>query len=439
MALLAASAAQQSTSSAVPLPLVMLTIGLIFLITLTINRVAPKFGLPAILGVLLFGLLLPSQLNPLSSEQIGHLQTFNLSLLLFYAGLSTELRAIRGFLKYGLMLSLGGVILTTLVLGVCVWLFASATGSGIEFGTDQIPLAVGMLLASCLGSTDAGATLSVLNQVQRHVPKQLRDLLEFESSLNDPTAILMLGLMLGLYSVGASQEPSLVVVQQLRLFLQSISSGCLIGILVGYLGRFMINRIVSDQSQLLILGLANALIGYGMAQLFDGSGFIAAYVAGMVLSNHDYSNRVIGPEALKMALLPFNTMTEMAVFFLFGLAMNPAKIVSSLPLAVLITAAMVVVARPIGVLACQPFSPFQWREAVLISWCGLRGAVPLALTHELELNLQRVQGLQPGQAETLAQSIDGIVFSVVVLNLLIQGLSLPPLCRRLGLARQAVD
>ena len=417
----------------VSLPTVMLGVGLIFLVTLTISRFTPKFGLPAILGVLLFGLLLPAHLNPLSVERISHLQTVNLAMLLFYAGLSTDLRQIRSFLGYGLLLSIGGVVVTTLVLGMCIWFLSSPTASSVQLGTSQIPLVVGMLVASCLASTDAGATLSVLKQVRHHVPEKLRDLLEFESALNDPAAILMLSLMLGLASLSGAQRAEGVLVDQLRLFIQALGSGVLVGVLVGFLARFTINRIVTDASQLLVLGLSIALIGFGLAQELLGSGFIATYVAGLVLANHDYSNRWIKPEALQQALLPFNTMTEIAVFFLFGLAMSPAKIWHSLSMGILVSLAMILVARPLGVLAFQRFSPFNARESVLVAWCGLRGAVPLALTHDLVVKLPEIRGLTASQIQTLGPSIEGIISLAVVLNLLIQGVSLPLLCRRLGL------
>jgi cell volume regulation protein A len=271
--------------------------------------------------------------------------------------------------------------------------------------------------------------------VRHHVPAKLRDLLEFESALNDPAAILMLSLMLGIASLSGAQRAEGVLVDQLRLFIQALGIGVLVGVLVGYLARFTINRIVTDASQLLVLGLSIALIGFGLAQELLGSGFIATYLAGLVLANHDYSNRWIKPEALQQSLLPFNTMTEIAVFFLFGLAMSPAKIWHSLSMGILVSLAMILVARPLGVLAFQRFSPFNARESALVAWCGLRGAVPLALTHDLVVKLPEIQGLTASQIQTLGPSIEGIIFLAVVLNLLIQGVSLPPLCRRLGLGR----
>jgi cell volume regulation protein A len=245
----------------------------------------------------------------------------------------------------------------------------------------------------------------------------------------------MLSLMLGIASLSGAQRAEGVLVDQLRLFIQALGIGVLVGVLVGYLARFTINRIVTDASQLLVLGLSIALIGFGLAQELLGSGFIATYLAGLVLANHDYSNRWIKPEALQQALLPFNTMTEIAVFFLFGLAMSPAKIWHSLSMGILVSLAMILVARPLGVLAFQRFSPFNARESALVAWCGLRGAVPLALTHDLVVKLPEIQGLTASQIQALGPSIEGIIFLAVVLNLLVQGVSLPPLCKRLGLGR----
>lgn len=179
----------------------------------------------AVLGVLLFGLLLPDRLQLLHETTIANLHTVGLSMLLFFAELQTELRAIRGFLEYGVVLAVGGVVVSTSLLGLLIWAGFSATGV-------SVPLSAAMLTAACLGSTDAGATLSVLQQVRQLVPLRLRNLLEVESSLNDPAAILVLGLVLGLASQ-ASGCPDQVLLSEARLFIQNIGSGVLIGVLLG--------------------------------------------------------------------------------------------------------------------------------------------------------------------------------------------------------------
>ena len=109
-----------------------------------------------------------------------------------------------------------------------------------------------------------------------------------------------------------------------------------------------------------------------------------------------------------------------------------------IPIGVLVALAMMLVARPLSVLAFQPLSPFSLRESLLVAWCGLRGAVPLALALEMLHQIPSVIGLGPGVAETLAGKVEGIVFTVVAINLLLQGLSLPWVCRSLGLSGDAL-
>ena len=152
----------------VPLEMQLLFIGAVYLGTLIISRFSIRIGLPAVLGVLLLGLLINLQILNVHPSEVERLQTFSLALLLFYAGLKTDIQAIRGFLKYGLVLAIAGVAISTLVLGAAIVWLTSQSGSAITPGIgNAIPLGAALLVAACLGSTDAGATLGVLRQVQR--------------------------------------------------------------------------------------------------------------------------------------------------------------------------------------------------------------------------------------------------------------------------------
>lgn len=421
----------------VPLPVVMLVLGVIFTGTLAISKFSLKIGIPAILGVLLLGLAINPGTPIISGPTIEQIHILSLSLLLFYAGLQTDLKSIRGFLEYGLILALGGVIVSSLLLGVFIWFVASPTGSGLELGFHQIPLAVGMLIAACLGSTDAGATLSVLKDVKHLVPARLSALLEFESSVNDPTAILFLGLVVGLCTAGGGdQGVQQTVMQELQRFVQNIGAGILVGVVLGYACRYALNHLVQEKSQLLVLGLAMAMLTYGAASQLMGSGFIAVYVTGLFLGNNTYSNQEICVERLKEALLPFNTMTEIIVFLSFGLIMDPTRVFLSLDDGAVIALFLMLVARPVSVFLFQPFSPFRLKDSLFISWCGLRGAVPLALTFVVVDKMPKITGIDPAIVQPLINNAEGVIFCVVLLSLLVQGCSLPHLCRWLGLDRQ---
>jgi cell volume regulation protein A len=423
-----------SFRNGLPLPLVTTVVGGLFLGTLAISRFSLRAGIPAILGVMLFGLAINTTTPLISHDTIEWLHTLSLSILLFYAGLCTELRSIRGFLEYGLSLAIGGVLISSLLLGLIVWFVSSPTANGIELGFNQIPIAVAMLIAACLGSTDAGATISVLSGLAKPLPKRLQSLLEFESSVNDPAAILVLGAVVGLFTVSQAAGGEMVLMEQIQMFLQKIGSGVIVGVILGYVARFSLETFVDHSHQLLILGVAIALLSYGLAETLGGSGFIAPYVTGLFMSNHIYRNSRVNAEMLVETLLPFNTMTEITIFLLFGLEMHPAKMLGSLPEGIVIALGMMLIARPLSVLAFQWLSPFNLKESLLISWCGLRGAVPLALSFTMVDAIPEVRGIDPALVPQLVTNAEVIVFCVVVLNLLIQGLSLGPLARWLNLS-----
>lgn len=157
-------------------------------------------------------------------------------------------------------------------------------------------------------------------------------------------------------------------------FSLKVGSGLLMGIVLGYVAHFTLDRLVREHEQLLVMGISIGLLAYGLSDLLGGSGYISCYITGLFLSNYCYRNRRITTESLRNTLLPFNTMTEIVVFLIFGLVMSPARLIPSLPEGIVTALALMLVARPLSVFAFQWLSPFRRREALLISWCGLRGA-----------------------------------------------------------------
>jgi len=419
----------------VPLEIQLLFIGAVYLGTLIISRFSIRIGLPAVLGVLLLGLLINVQVLNVHPSEVERLQTFSLALLLFYAGLKTDTRAIRGFLKYGLVLAIAGVAISTLVLGAAIVWLTSQSGSAITPGLgNAIPLGAALLVAACLGSTDAGATLGVLRQVQRHVPQKVQNLLEFESSVNDPSALILFSIAASLFTVGAQgQALPDIVIGAFSSLLQKMGSGVLVGLGFGYIARLMINRLVVDREQLLIVAISIAFMDYGCTQILGGSGFVAVYITGLLMTNEHYNRPEINHESIQDVLLPFNTMTEISIFFSFGLLVNPNQLLPALPAGLATAAVLMLIARPLSVLVFQQLSPFSLKESLLIAWCGLRGAVPLALSFNVMAAIPMLRGVPSDtSAALLAQNCQAIVFITVMVNLSLQGLSLPSLCRWLS-------
>lgn len=432
--------AQASGLAVVPLEGQVLFIGALFLGTLAISRFSVQVGIPAILGVLLLGLAININYLNITHQQAESLQVFSLALLLFYAGLKTDIQAIRGFLNYGLALAVGGVILATALLGGLIWLLSSAGGGAVAPGlSDAMPLGAALLIAACLGSTDAGATISVLSSVRRLVPDRLKHLLEFESSVNDPTALLLFGLIVGLFSSSQGDPdleqsaPAAVVLHGLGQFVQQVGAGLILGILFGYMAKFVIDHLAHDKSQLLIVAMSIAFVDYGCTHFLGGSGFIAVYITGLMMTNMRYRQADINHESIQDVLLPFNTMAEICIFLIFGLLVNPLSLIPALPVGLITAAMLMLVVRPLSVLAFQPLSPFRWSDSLLVSWCGLRGAVPLALSYSAVDQIRQLRGINPETVTSLVHNAQSIVFIVVLVNLLAQGLTLPRLCRRLHL------
>jgi cell volume regulation protein A len=429
--------AVQHSLNAIPYQQQLLFVGVVFIGTLAISRFSVKVGIPAILGVLLLGLSINITTLNITHAQAENFHVLCLALLLFYAGLKTDLIAIRGFLKYGILLAVGGVLASSLLLGAFICWLSNATADPINL-SGSMPFGAALLTAACLGSTDAGATLSVLRDIQNKVPERLRHLLEFESSVNDPSALLFFGLVVGLFvtsEVGTGPVGlQATALNELRKFVQQLSGGLLLGFIFGYLAIFVINHLVSERSQLLVVAVSIAFVVYGTAFYLGASGLIAIYICGLFLTNMSYRLPDITHVTLQEVLLPFNTMTEICVFLVFGLLVHPADLVDSLPAGLLTAAGLMLIARPFSVLIFQAQSPFRFRETLLISWCGLRGAVPLALSYELVASIPRLRGINPAQVEALARDCQSTIFIVVVLNLLLQGLTLPMVCRFLNLS-----
>jgi cell volume regulation protein A len=429
------AAAGDTSLEAVPIEAQVLFIGVVFLGTLIVSRYSIRIGVPAILGVLALGLVINIHVLDVSHGEVEKLHVFALALLLFYAGLKTDIKSIRGFLEYGLLLAVGGVAISTLILGSAIYWLSSASGTSLVPGLGEtMPLGAAFLIAACLGSTDAGATLSVLRQVERQVPERVRHLLEFESSVNDPSALILYSICLSFFTIttsGSESMPAMALSASSSL-VQKLGSGLLVGMGFGYVAKLVINNFVIDKEQLLVVAMSIAFVDYGSAHFLGGSGYVAVYVTGVFMANLHYQDSQINHQSIQDVLLPFNTMTEISIFLLFGLLVNPADLVPSLPVGIAAAAALMLLARPMSVFCFQQFSPFQLRDSSLIAWCGLRGAVPLALSFNVASAIPNLKGLDPALASELAQNCQSIVFIAVILNLLLQGLSLPPVCRWLN-------
>ncbi len=434
-----AQTAAEKVTDLLPFPVTLLVIGLVFFGTLAISRISVKLGIPAILGILLLGLAINIKYTVFDPGFINSLHTVSLAMILFYAGLKTNVKAIRGFLSFGIWLAVAGSILTALILAVGIWFISSDTMGELEFGFSQLGFPIALMVGVSMASTDSAAIEGVLEASGRSIPKRLGKILEFESALNSSIAVLALAVATSFMLSHVTGGHGTILRAELITLAGRLVVGLIVGIGMGYFSRLSIEKLVTDRSQVLMLGLSLALMAYGVGTLAGQAGFISAFVTGVFLGNNQYSNNLVSAECVSEIMLPFNEMTEIAIFFIFGLISTPTMVLSVLPTAFLTSLILMFVARPLSLLLLSPLSPFSVKENLLLSWCGLRGAVPLALGFEGAEYIPKMTGIDPLMAHQLVQNCEGIIFSVVVFNLLIQGISIPHFVKQIQLDCSPTD
>lgn len=398
--------------SALPaIDLALLVGGLLLLLGIASSKLSTRVGMPVLVLFLGLGMLAGSDgFGGIAFGDFGlanALASAALALILFDGGLRTSWQSVAAAWKPALSLSTLGVLVTAGLTGLAAWLLL------------DLPLMQGLLLGAIVGSTDAAAVFSVLRTSGLRLPERLTATLEVESGSNDPMAIF---LTLGL--VGLITAPEAPASDLLLLFVAQFGLGTLVGVGGGLLASWAVNRINLDHAGLYpLLVTAGGLVTFGAAALLGGSGFLAVYVAGVVLGNR----RLV----FRNGILFFHDATawlgQIALFVMLGLLSFPSRLPEIVGPGLLIAVVLIVVARPVAVWLCtRPFG-FDAREMGLVSWAGLKGAVPITLA-----TFPLMAGVE-GSA-----LVFDVVFFVVLLSAVLQGWTLAGVARRLGLAQPSV-
>lgn len=387
-----------------------LGVGMLLLLSVFAGTLSSRFGLPALIGFLGLGMLAgedgPGRLafnDYLFAQMIG---VICLVFILFSGGLDTAWKNVRPVAVPALVLATVGVGLSAVITGGAAMLL-------LDFTPIQ-----GFLLGAVVASTDAAAVFAILRTKGVDLRPDVQALIEFESGSNDPTAIFLVGAALLFLA-----SPAAPLVNLVPSFAVQMVMGGVIGVLCGYLLPEVLNRAHFRYGGLgFVVSIATALIAYGLAEVLQGNGFLAAYVAGLVAGNRSF--------AAKRAVSTFQDglawLAQVAMFLTLGLLATPTRVMDIAVPGLAITFVLMFVARPVSVFLCLAPFGFDRNAKLLVSWVGLRGAVPIVLA-----TFPIVAGV-PG-----AFTIFNIVFFVVLLSSLIQGPTLGWVARRLGLNRTA--
>ena len=388
--------------------------GGLLLAAVLLDDLADRVKLPGILLVLALGLLVDNDLRSTSEPLLSLVRADRITqsaliLVLFFGGLTTNWTRMKSVIRPAARLASLGVLLTAGLLTLI------GVGALMAQGKWQVGLLAQVLfVGAMLSSTDASAALSLLRPLAGRLPQRVLDLIEMESTINDPMAVVLANVALALAG-GTGLATADLVTDVIRQFL--------LGGLLGFIGGSMISQLLMGSqsltrgSMLPVVSLALLLVLSGGTTLMGGSPLLAAYVAGLVLGN----SRAAAQEVLEEAHSSFAKMAELLLFLCLGLVVAPQNVVEAAGWALLLVLAMQLV-RWLMVQLLLLRADFQSSEKRFVAWTGLRGAVPIAMAIQAWASPAPWGKLMPPLA-----------LAVVLFGLLLQGFALVPIAHRLGL------
>ncbi|PAY09052.1 potassium/proton antiporter [Bradyrhizobium sp. UFLA03-84] len=370
------------------------------------SLLALRFGAPLLLVFLLVGMLAgdsgPGRLQFDDVRTTYLVGSVALALILFDGGLKTRFASIRTVLAPSMMLATAGVLLTALI-----------TAPVARYVLD-LNWTESLLVGAVVASTDAAAVFLLVHTQGLRLRPRVGATLEAESGTNDPFAIFLTLMLVEFISIGQSSASHIAME-----FIQEAVLGAVIGVIGGRLVVIALNYVALPQGLHAPFVTTAALVIFGGSQIVHASGFLAVYLAGIIIGNR--------PTRAHNSVVTFldaaTWLAQIVMFVLLGLLVSPHRLLSSAGGAVLVAFALMLVARPLAVLICLAPFKFNWREKVFIAWTGLRGAVAIFLA-----SIPMLVGLSK------AYLYFDVAFVVVIISLLLQGWTLAPAARRLHVA-----
>lgn len=379
--------------------------GTLLVASAALSRGLERAGIPVALLFLVLGMLAGEEgIGGIAFEDYRFsfvVGTIALVLIVFDGGFNTTYASIREGIRPALLLATIGVLLTAALTAV----FARAIG---------LSWTEAVLLGSVVSSTDAATVFAVMRGSKLALQRRVGTTLELESGLNDAVAVL---LTIGATKALADGEaPGASVLWGVPL---QLVVGSLAGLLVGRLGRWLLNRVrISTGGLYAVVTLGLALFSFGIATVVGGSGFIAVFATAAVLGN----GRIPYQSGLRRIHDAVAWLCQVSMFLMLGFLVFPSRILSVAVPGILLALFLAFVARPIAVATC--LLPFRYpaKEVGYIGWVGLRGAVPVILASYPVLS---------GVAE--AARVFDIVFFVVVVNSIVPGATIRVVTKWFGL------
>jgi NhaP-type Na+/H+ and K+/H+ antiporter len=385
---------------------IIMVAGILCLCAIFAGLLSARVGTPLLLVFIGIGMLAGED-GPggiaFSDFRMAYLEgSLALAAILFEGGLNTTRRMIQQAFWPSLALATLGVAVSAGVVGAAAVLL---------FG---VSWPEGLLLGAVTAPTDAAAVSVLLRLSRAAVPSRVVAALEVESGLNDPMSVF---LTVGLVEF-LSEPHGVGIGRAALLFVEEMGGGAVIGLASGYLLLLLFRQLRMEQSVFPVLTVGGALAIFGGAQMLGASGFLAVYLAGVIVGNYEHP---AGQPVMRF-FEAIGWLAQITLFLMLGLLVTPHDLLQSILPALVVTAVLILLARPVGVMAC--LLPFRWklRETAFVAWVGLRGAVPIYLTI-----IPLLAGIKAGEV------LFNIVFVVVIVSVAVQGWTIAPVAKLLGL------
>ena len=394
----------------------LVVVALLLFIAVLAGKAAYRLGAPALLLFLGVGILFGYNdfINFNSSEFAEFVGMIALCIILYSGGMDTNFKEIRPVMAPGVVMATLGVILTALIVGGFIYLVAPL------FGLENLTLPFALLLAATVSSTDSASVFSILRTKKQGLQQNLRPLLELESGSNDPMAYILTVVLVSIVSQGTD----LNLWSAVGTFIVQMLLGAGLGYGFGRVTVWMLNNINirSNASLYSVLLLACAFFTFGITTMAYGNGYLAVYIAGLVVGNL----KIVHRNMLRTFFDSFTWLLQIVLFLLLGLYADLQDLLSPevLFMGIAIGVFMIFVARPVATfISLSPFRQFTTKARLYISWVGLRGAVPIIFA---------IYTINNGVENS--DYLFNVVFVITIISLLVQGTTVSGMANWLNLS-----
>ena len=409
---------------------ILLILSLLFFISIFADKIGYKYGVPALLLFLVVGVIFGSNTTAsllgtnsleIDTDTAQALSTVAMCIILFTGGLETKLNDIRSVLLPGITLATLGVLLTCAITGVIIYYIFSWLNAVVT-----VSIWLALLMAATMSSTDSASVFSVLRTNGIGLKHNLRPLLELESGANDPMAYVLtttlIGVVLSVNTFVGLTRPvdSLPIIQTIVV---QLVMGTVLGLAFGEgLVQLMRRVKLGNESLYPVMILTACIFIFSITYYLEGNTYLAVYVGGLIIGNNKFTRK----RQTKSFFNGLTWLSQLAMFLMLGLMVEPAELFRYrvwIP-CLIISIVMIFISRPLAVWLCMlPFRrQFGQRDRIMLSWVGLKGAVPIIFAIMCKAN-----GIP------YADLIFNVVFLCTIVSLLIQGTTLTNMAKKLAL------